>query len=82
LNYYRALLRLPDRSNIGDGMVDVETLVIWGEDDLALDIHLLDGMEQWVPHMTLHRLPGISHWVQQDAPDAVNALLLDWLDAK
>ena len=82
LNYYRALLRLPDRSNIGDGMVDVETLVIWGENDLALDIHLLDGMEQWVPHLTLHRLPAISHWVQQDAPDAVNALLVDWLGAK
>ena len=57
--------------------MQAETQVIWGENDLALDIHLLDGMEQWVP-----RLPGISHWVQQDAPDAVNALLTDWLDAK
>ena len=47
-----------------------------------VDIHLLDGMEQWVPHLTLHRLPGISHWVQQDAPDAVNTLLVDWLGAK
>jgi epoxide hydrolase 4 len=82
LNYYRALLRLPDMQNVGDGMVHTDTLVIWGENDLALDIHLLDGMEQWVPRLTLHRLPGISHWVQQDAPDAVNALLADWLGAK
>jgi epoxide hydrolase 4 len=79
LNYYRALMRLPDREHIGDGMVDVDTLVIWGENDLALDVHLLDGMEQWVPNLTLRRLPGISHWVQQDAPDTVNAHLRDWL---
>jgi pimeloyl-ACP methyl ester carboxylesterase len=81
LNYYRALLRLPDMRNVGDGVVETPTLVIWGEDDLALDIHLLDGMEQWVPNLTLHRLPGISHWVQQDAPEEVNRLLGAWLDA-
>jgi pimeloyl-ACP methyl ester carboxylesterase len=26
------------------------------------------------------RLPGVSHWVQQEAPEAVNAILGDWLD--
>jgi epoxide hydrolase 4 len=82
LNYYRALLRLPDMRSVGDGVVETNTLVIWGENDLALDIHLLDGMEQWVPRLTLHRLRGISHWVQQDAPDEVNALLVDWLSTK
>ncbi len=79
VNYYRALLRMPDMRNVGDGMVNVPTLVIWGENDLALDIHLLGGMEAWVPNLTLHRLPGISHWVQQDAPEEVNRLLGDWL---
>lgn len=82
LNYYRALMRLPDLQNVGEGVVKPDTLVIWGENDLALDIHLLDGMEAWVPNLTLRRLPGISHWVQQDAPEAVNGLLVDWLIAK
>lgn len=80
VNYYRALLRYPEARKVGDAMVDTPTLVIWGENDLALDIHLLDGMEQWVPNLTLHRLPGISHWVQQDAPEEVNRLLGQWLD--
>lgn len=79
LNYYRALMRYPDMRDVGDAMVEVPTLVIWGENDVALGIELLDGMEQWVPKLTLHRLPGISHWVQQDAPDEVNRLLGDWL---
>ena len=26
-----------------------------------------------------HVLPGIGHWTQQEAPEAVNALLLGWL---
>jgi epoxide hydrolase 4 len=79
VNYYRAMMRYPDMRECGDAMVETPTLVIWGENDFALDIHLLDGMEQWVPNLTLHRLPGISHWVQQDAPDEVNRLLAEWL---
>lgn len=83
INYYRALIRHRDANGkkLGNAMVDTPTLVIWGENDLALDIHLLDGMEQWVPNLTLHRLPGISHWVQQDAPEDVNRRLSGWLDS-
>lgn len=79
LNYYRALVQLPDAQNIGDGRVDVPTLVLWGEQDLALDIHLLDGMEDYVPDLTVRRFPHASHWVQQDIPDEVNAALGEWL---
>lgn len=82
LNYYRALMKYRNANGAANGtaMVDTPTLVIWGEEDIALDIHLLDGMEQWVPNLTLHRLPGISHWVQQDAPEEVNRLLGAWLE--
>jgi pimeloyl-ACP methyl ester carboxylesterase len=80
LNYYRALLRRPDVRAVGDAMVHVPTLMIWGEEDVAIDIRCTDGTDQWVPRLELHRLPGVSHWVQQDAPDAVNAILSDWLD--
>jgi pimeloyl-ACP methyl ester carboxylesterase len=80
LNYYRALLRRPDMREIGDGMVHVPTLMVWGEEDVAIDIRCTDGTDQWVPRLELHRLPGVSHWVQQDAPEEVNAILSDWLD--
>ena len=79
LNYYRALLRYPDARQIGDGQVNVPTLVVWGEQDVAIDIHVLDGMDDYVPDLAVERLPDASHWVQQDAPDAVNAILDDWL---
>ena len=43
-------------------------------------IYCTVGAEEWVSNLTLHRLPGVSHWVQQEAPEAVNDLLEDWLE--
>jgi pimeloyl-ACP methyl ester carboxylesterase len=31
-----------------------------------------------VADLTVRRLQGVSHWVQQDAPDAVNSLIAEW----
>ena len=80
INYYRALVRHRSSLDLGDGRVEVPTLMIWGEEDTALNIHCTEGTEQWVPNFTLHRLPGVSHWVQQEAPDAVNAIMGEWLE--
>lgn len=79
VNYYRALMKTPDYAAIGDGRVDTPTLMIWGEEDKALGIWCTQGTERWVLNLTLHRLPAVSHWVQQEAPEAVNELLGDWL---
>lgn len=80
VSYYRALLRRPDTRDIGEGTVNVPTLVLWGEQDLAIDIHVLDGMEQYVDDLTVRRFPHASHWVQQDIPEEVNAELKAWLE--
>lgn len=79
LNYYRALLQTPDIRHIGDGRVEVPTLVLWGEQDVAIDIRVLDGMDAYVPDLTVRRFPDASHWVQQDIPDEINAALKEWL---
>lgn len=79
INYYRALLRHP--FDIGDGKVETPTLMIWGEEDSALNIKCTEGTEEWVHDFTLHRLPNVSHWVQQEAPEKVNTILRGWLEA-
>lgn len=80
LNWYRAIPLNPHpRWLPNDGCVDVPTLIVWGEADSALGLETLDGTEKYVPDLTLRRLPGVSHWVQQEAPDAVNVILRDWL---
>jgi pimeloyl-ACP methyl ester carboxylesterase len=54
-------------------------LVVWGEWDVALDLICLNGTERYVRDLTVKRLPGVSHWVQQDAPQTVNELLQEFL---
>ncbi len=80
VNYYRALLRHRNVIDIENKPITIPTLMIWGEEDSALNIKCTEGTEQWVENFTLHRLPGVSHWVQQEAPEKVNAILQDWLD--
>ncbi|MCU0892667.1 MAG: alpha/beta hydrolase [Sandarakinorhabdus sp.] len=79
INYYRANLGI-----LGETAppIEVPTLMLWGEEDKALDLKLTEGYGAHVKDFTLVRFPGVSHWVQQEAPDAVNAAMLDWLRGK
>ena len=80
LNWYRAI-RLPNSRTLNLAQViDVPTLVVWGERDVALDPICLNGTERYVRDLTVKRLPGVSHWVQQDAPLIVDELLQEFLD--
>ncbi|MBE7212804.1 MAG: alpha/beta fold hydrolase [Gluconacetobacter diazotrophicus] len=79
LNWYRALRFAPRDPAFLGRPIDVPTLMIWGENDVALDPLCLHGTERYVRTLSLHRLPGVSHWVQQHAPDRVNALLRGFL---
>ncbi|WP_341208248.1 alpha/beta hydrolase [uncultured Sphingomonas sp.] len=80
LNWYRAAPLNPrPRWLPYQATVEVPTLIIWGEEDRTLGLETLDGTEEFVPDLTVRRLPGIGHWVQQEAPDAVNEALRSWL---
>jgi pimeloyl-ACP methyl ester carboxylesterase len=81
INYYRANLALLAKS-APTPMITVPTLMIWGEADTALGLELTEGYAPYVRDFTLRRLPGVSHWVQQEAPAAVNAHLAAWLAEK
>lgn len=74
LNWYRAALRHPTRLDLRR-RIEIPTLLVWGERDMALDAITLQGTERYAPDLTLHRIPDASHWVQQDAPEEVNAAL-------
>ena len=79
LNYYRAL-RTPGGLELARcARTDAETLVIWGEKDPALGLDLLRGLERVAPRVRIHRLPGVGHWVQAEAPDEVNRALVEFL---
>jgi pimeloyl-ACP methyl ester carboxylesterase len=82
LNWYRA--NMPPAAWLREPPdpppVTVPTMIIWGEADTNLGIPLLERSAATVTGpLRVERLPGISHWVQQQAPDQVNRLLVDWL---
>jgi pimeloyl-ACP methyl ester carboxylesterase len=55
-------------------------MLIWGLEDSALSKETTDGTEEHVEDLTMRFLPDVSHWVQQEAPEIVNAMMLAWLD--
>ena len=81
INYYRANAVRPGPEPDW-GVINTPTLMIWGEEDKALGLELTEGYEAYVSDFTVERLPGVSHWVQQEAPDAVNARLTAWMAGK
>ncbi len=87
LNYYRAVFRENAKEELEtllgrpsrDLAVHVPTLLIWGEQDIALEPELIEGMHRWVPDLRIERLSDATHWVQNDEPTQVNELLLEYL---
>ncbi|MGJ3646963.1 alpha/beta fold hydrolase [Sphingomonas sp. GlSt437] len=79
VNYYRANFRDGAYFKAGDGRVDVPTLMIWGEEDTALNIRCTEGTDAYCADFRLERLPQVSHWVQQEAPERVNEIVAAWL---
>lgn len=60
-------------------VVRVPTLVIWGMRDTALLPTLLDGLEEWVPDLTIARIAEATHWVAHEQPGRVNALIREFI---
>ncbi len=80
LNYYRQLLRGgPNGATGGKLRVSATTLLIWGEQDIALGIELTMGLERWVPNLTIRRIADSGHWVQQEQAELVNLHMLEFL---
>lgn len=80
VNWYRgAFLSMRALRRRGLPIIEVPTLMVWGEQDTALGIETTDGTDEYVRDLTLRFIPDASHWVQQDRPDVVNEMLVEFL---
>jgi epoxide hydrolase 4 len=85
INWYRAMFRGGALGRFrGDNIpaIRIPTLLLWGDADVALGIRTTLGTEKFVSDLTFRVLPGVSHWIQQEAPEAVNAMLEAWLSGR
>jgi pimeloyl-ACP methyl ester carboxylesterase len=77
LNWYRAV----DRSAAARiGAITTPTLYVWSTNDPALGREAAEATAQHVdgPYR-FEVLEGVSHWIPEEAPEALNALLIDHL---
>jgi pimeloyl-ACP methyl ester carboxylesterase len=82
LNWYRA--NVPPESWVQAPPVlppvQAPTMGVWSTEDIALtETQMTDSAENVAGPWRYERLAGPGHWMQLDAPDQVNALLLDFL---
>ena len=82
LNWYRA--NVPPESWVGPPAkpppVQAPTMGVWSTgDDACTEVQMTDSAENVAGPWRYERLEGPGHWMQLDAPEQVNALLLDFL---
>ena len=82
INWYRAAFRYGALARPRQGTIltiTTPTLFLWGDADVALSIRTTRGTENYVSNLTFRVFPGVSHWIQQEAPEAVNTMIEAWL---
>lgn len=89
LNYYRASPLRPPRPEDPAAAtielphemltVSLPTLVLWGLGDTALPPELVDGLEAYIPQLTLERVPEATHWIVHEQPQRVIMALQQFL---
>jgi pimeloyl-ACP methyl ester carboxylesterase len=80
INWYRASFRRGLPSPREFPKIAAPTLIVWGVRDFALGTELTRGIRPYFSGpFALTYLRGVSHWVQQEAPARVNAILIRFL---
>jgi pimeloyl-ACP methyl ester carboxylesterase len=91
INYYRAnwnlakILSMPKDYQTGlikrFPKIKCPTLVIWGENDVALDKSLTVGLKEYIENsFEIRYFPDYGHWIHNEAPDVVNKILLSFVE--
>ncbi len=81
LSYYRNIDRNWERTrSLADRRIEQPALYLAGERDPVRQFMPAEAMHGWVSDLRSNvTVPGAGHWVNQQAPDAVNRALLRWL---
>ncbi len=83
LNYYRNIFQSLFSDQTQEwSVLNIPTLMIWGEDDIALGKELTYGTEKLVNNWQIKYIPNCSHWVQQEQPQLVNQYMREFLQSE
>lgn len=77
-NCYRAALRGGMQSS-GDLTIKTPTTVLWGDGDSILPFEWSDKIPEFFPNATLKKVEGAGHFMMREAPERVNAEIIDFM---
>ena len=83
LNWYRASAQVqspPPEGVVWD--ISVPCLYVGAENDVVLPPSSADGMENYITDLEKQTIADCGHWTQQEKPEELNAILIDWLSRK
>jgi pimeloyl-ACP methyl ester carboxylesterase len=88
LNYYRSAHLGPFTGESDEALssdpslfaVKVPTLVIWGEKDRYLLTGNLEGLDKYVPNLTVKCISEGSHWVIHEQPALINTYIREFIN--
>ena len=79
INWYRNWTLNWETQSGFDDRVRIPTLFIGAVDDIVIAPEHIEGMKPLVDDLEIHMLEDCGHWSQQEKPDEVNRLMIDWL---
>lgn len=80
INWYRNFDRNWETvPGYGVARIQVPCLMVTSEWDLALPPAMASGMPALVPDLETVMIPECGHWTQQEKPEELNRILVDWL---
>lgn len=83
INWYRNFTRNWERSEGLPSRIDgLPCLMITAEHDAVLTPAMAEGMPAMIGDLEMHMVHGSGHWTQQEKPEEVNRLILDWMDRR
>ena len=65
-----------------DDVIRVPALFIGAADDVVISPQQIEAMKPLVPDLEIHMIERCGHWSQQEHPDTVNRIVLDWLELR
>lgn len=82
LNWYRAIPRMGAIMANAPSRIEVPSLYIGAEHDVILPPSSADGMEDFISDLEKYTVMDSGHWTQQEKPEEVNRVIIEWLDRK
>lgn len=79
INWYRNWTLNWETQAAYEQRIEIPTLFIGAVDDVVVASEHIEAMKPLVEDLEIHMLEHCGHWSQQEQPDEVNRLIIDWL---